>query len=216
RAGLVGADGPTHHGLFDIAYLRHLPNMVVTAPKDAAELRQLLYSATKYARPTSVRYPRGTCEGVDSATPFTEIPIGTGELLISGDDLTIVALGTMVAPAICAAERLAKIGVKAGVINARFVKPIDSALILAEARRTGKVLTVEEGALQGGFGSAVSELLVDNELSCTVKRLGVPDRFIEHGTQAELLSELGLDSDGIYKAALVCAGVDEADQKIAN
>jgi 1-deoxy-D-xylulose-5-phosphate synthase len=215
RAGIVGADGPTHHGLFDIAYLRHLPGMVVTAPKDEAELRLLLLSSAKYGKPVSIRYPRGACLGVDMAGEPKDIPLGKGELIQCGKDVTIVALGTMVEPAMEAAKRLEKSGTDAGVVNARFVKPLDEELIIGEAVRTGKVLTVEEGALQGGFGSAVMELFEERGLNVMVKRLGAPDRFIEHGGQTELLSELGLDANGIEAAARALAGSNETKRKIA-
>lgn len=216
RAGIVGADGPTHHGIFDIASLRHLPNMVVTAPKDDSELRNLLYSATKYGLPTSVRYPRGTASGSHSREPFKKIPLGKAELLRKGSDLTIFALGTMVAPALEASEKLLEKGISAGVVNARFVKPIDEEMIVAEALRTGRILTVEEGSLQGGFGSAVLETLEVRGAHAVVKRLGIPDSFIEHGTQEELLAELGLDAAGIERAATELSGQDEAENKVAN
>ncbi len=216
RAGIVGADGPTHHGIFDIAYLRHIPNMVVTAPKDDEELRNLLYSATKYALPTSVRYPRGVASGDGLRGPFEKIPLGKAELLKKGADMTIIALGTMVGEALKAAMRLEGAGINAGVLNARFVKPMDEESILAEAVRTGRILTVEEGSLQGGFGSAVLEVLESRGVHAVVKRLGIPDSFVEHGTQAELLAELGLDSDGIEKAAIELAGANEEEHKIAN
>ena len=216
RAGIVGADGPTHHGIFDIAFLRNLPNMVVSAPKDGEELRNLIYSATKYGLPISVRYPRGATSGEGTRGPFKKIPLGKAELLKTGTDLTIIALGTMVNEALKAAMRLEKAGINAGVLNARFVKPIDEDAILAEVARTGRILTVEEGSLQGGFGSAVLEVLETRGAHAVVKRLGVPDSFVEHGTQAELKAELGLDAAGIEKAAIELANVNEAEHKVAN
>ncbi|MBE9531647.1 MAG: 1-deoxy-D-xylulose-5-phosphate synthase, partial [Proteobacteria bacterium] len=216
RAGIVGADGPTHHGIFDIAFLRSLPNMVVTAPKDDDELRNMLYSATKYALPTSVRYPRGTVSGEGIRGPFKKIPLGKAELLKKGSDLTIIALGTMVGEALKAAMKLEALGINAGVLNARFVKPMDEEMVLAEAVRTGRILTIEEGSLQGGFGSAVLEVLEKRGAHAIVKRLGIPDSFVEHGTQAELLAELGLDAAGIERAAIELAGLDEAEHKVAN
>ncbi len=200
RAGIVGADGPTHHGLFDISYLRHLPNMVVSAPKDEAELRQLLYSATRYGSPVVVRYPRGACLGVDAGAPLKEIPKGSAEVLREGTDVTILALGTMVAPAMEAATKLDGAGIKAGVVNARFVKPLDAELIQTCALAAGTIVTVEENALQGGFGSAVLEFLEERGIECHVKRLGIPDVFVEHGTQDELRAQIGLDAAGIEKA----------------
>ncbi len=202
RGGLVGADGPTHHGVFDLSYLRHLPNMVVAAPKDEVELRDMFFSALSYKCPVAIRYPRGTCPGSGLEGEVSDIPKGQAEVLREGPDVTIIAIGVMVYPALEAALMLEKSGINAGVINARFVKPLDEECILKLAGATGKVLTVEENALQGGFGSAVLELISDSGLggACIVKRLGIPDRFIEHGTQAELRSELGLTATGIEKA----------------
>lgn len=200
RAGIVGQDGPTHHGLFDIAYLRHLPNMTVAAPKDEDELRHLLFSAVRYGRPVALRYPRGACMGVDTSGPMREIPLGKAEVLREGKDAAILAIGNMVHPAIEAAGRLEKAGIKAGVINARFVKPLDAECIL-KAATAGALLTVEEGSLQGGFGSAVLELLEERGVRVPIKRLGVPDEYIEHGSQEELRSRLGLTAEGIEAAA---------------
>jgi 1-deoxy-D-xylulose-5-phosphate synthase len=214
RAGIVGADGPTHHGLFDISYLRHLPNMVVSAPKDAAELRQLLYSATRYGCPVVVRYPRGVSAGAKAKEPLKEIPKGSAEVLRDGTDVTILALGTMVAPALEAALILEEAGIKAGVVNARFVKPLDTELILKAVRTTGAIVTVEENALQGGFGSAVLELMEEHGVECRVKRLGIPDVFIEHGTQDELKALIGLDVPGIEKAVKVLLGHDARNSKV--
>ncbi|WKZ31971.1 MAG: 1-deoxy-D-xylulose-5-phosphate synthase [Thermodesulfobacteriota bacterium] len=201
RAGIVGQDGPTHHGLFDIAYLRHLPNMIVAAPRDEDELRHLLYSAVNYGRPVALRYPRGACTGVDTSGPMRQIPLGMAEVLKEGKDAAILAIGNMVHPALEAAGRLEKAGVKAGVINARFAKPLDAECILQAASSAGALLTVEEGSLQGGFGSAVLELLEERGVQVPVKRLGVPDEFIEHGSQEELRARLGLTAEGIEAAA---------------
>jgi 1-deoxy-D-xylulose-5-phosphate synthase len=214
RAGIVGADGATHHGLFDISYLRHMPGMVLAAPKDESELRQMLFSAVNYKSPTAIRYPRGDCYGKDITGPVNEIPPGKAEVLKQGKDLTILALGTMVYPALEAASRLDGAGIKAGVVNARFVKPLDKNLIPELARRTGRLFTVEENALQGGFGSAVLEFLEEHNIDCEVKRLGVPDRFVEHGTQAELRAMLGLDTEGIEKAVRLFIGAGEKERKI--
>jgi 1-deoxy-D-xylulose-5-phosphate synthase len=201
RAGIVGADGPTHHGLFDISYLRHMPGMVLAAPADAGELRSMLTSAVEYGRPVAIRYPRGASTGVDTTGPVEYLPPGKAEVVRKGDDLTILALGTMVEPSLEAARRLEQDGIAAAVVNARFVKPLDIDCILDEARRTGKIVTVEENALEGGFGSAVLELLQERGVECRVERLGVADEFVEHGTQAELRARLGLDADGIVKSA---------------
>lgn len=197
RAGIVGQDGATHHGLFDISYLRHMPNMILSAPKDEEELRQLLYSSVNYNHPSAIRYPRGTCVGVDMSAPLTLIPPGEAEVLKDGSDVVLIALGTMVRPAMEAAMKLEEAGIQAGVINARFVKPLDERLIIEAASAYGAVVTLEENALQGGFGSAVLELFEERGVRCHVKRIGVADEFVEHGGQAELRAQLGLDAKGI-------------------
>lgn len=197
RAGIVGQDGATHHGLFDISYLRHMPNMILSAPKDEEELRQLLYSSVNYNHPSAIRYPRGTCEGVDITGPLTMIPPGEAEVLKDGSDVVLIALGTMVRPAMEAAMKLEEAGIKAGVINARFVKPLDEKRIVEAASRAIAIVTIEENALQGGFGSAVLELLEERGIRSPVKRIGVADEFIEHGGQAELRAQIGLDAAGI-------------------
>ena len=198
RAGLVGDDGPTHHGSFDISYLRHLPELTVMAPKDENELQHMLKTALYSGRPISLRYPRGAGFGVPLDQELQELPIGKGELLIDGGDLTIVAIGSTVHPTLEAAAQLRQKGIFASVVNARFIKPIDSELILAQAKKTGCLVTVEENALLGGFGSAVLELISDAGLNAVrIKRIGIPDRFIEQGTQAQLRADLGLDAAGI-------------------
>lgn len=203
RAGLVGDDGPTHHGVFDISYLRHLPGMTVMAPKDENELRHMLKTAIYSGQPISLRYPRGTGYGVPLDTELKCLQLGKGEQLVDGDDLTIIAIGSTVYPALQAADALKEKGIVAGVVNARFVKPLDAELILGVARRTGRIMTVEENALQGGFGSAVLELLYDNNLQdVKVRRLGLPDHYIEQGSQAQLRKDVGIDAEGITAAAL--------------
>ncbi len=217
RAGIVGEDGPTHHGLFDISYLRHLPNMTVAAPRDERELRGLLHSALTYGGPVAIRYPRGACPGRELAGQelvgeVREIPLGSAEVLAEGADVAILALGAMVYPALEAAERLKEAGIDASLVDARFAKPLDEECIVEVAQRIGKMVTVEENALQGGFGSAVLELLEARGVKCEVKRIGVPDRFVEHGTQAELRALLGLDSAGIEKAVrLITEGAKVAE-----
>lgn len=201
RAGLVGDDGPTHHGLFDLSLLRHLPEMVVMAPKDENELQHMIKTAIYAGRPMALRYPRGAGLGVAMDQEPATLEIGLGEILAEGNDLVIVAIGVTVQPALKAAALLKERGIAAGVINARFVKPLDRELILAEARRTGCLVTVEENALQGGFGSAVLELLEEERIThVRLKRLGIPDHFIEHGSQAQLRKDLGLDAEGIAAA----------------
>jgi 1-deoxy-D-xylulose-5-phosphate synthase len=202
RAGLVGDDGPTHHGVFDLSYLRHLPGLMIMAPKDENELRHMLKTAIYLGMPVAIRYPRGSGYGVDPDRDLLCLEPGKGEELLDGADLTIVAIGATVYPALQAAEMLRLKGISAGVINARFVKPLDAELILGVARRTGRILTVEENALQGGFGSAVLELLYDNlEQNIKVRRLGLPDHFVEQGSQAQLRRDVGIDAEGIAAAA---------------
>lgn len=202
RAGLVGDDGPTHHGVFDLSYLRHLPELTLMAPKDENELRLMLKTAIYSDLPMALRYPRGAGYGVEIDPDLKTLPIGIGEELLDGKDLTIIAIGATVYPALQAAETLRQRGIEAGVVNARFVKPLDAGLILGVARRTGHVITVEENALQGGFGSAVLELLYDNGLqNVRVKRLGIPDHYIEQGSQAQLRKDVGIDAEGIAAAA---------------
>ncbi len=202
RAGLVGDDGPTHHGVFDLSYLRHLPELVVMAPKDENELQHMIRTAVYSGLPTALRYPRGAGVGVAMDREPVSLPIGKGEKVADGDDIVIVALGVTVQPSLEAAALLKERGIRAAVINARFVKPLDRELILACAERTGAVLTVEENALMGGFGSAILELLEEEGITdVRVKRLGIPDRYIEHGSQAQLRTDLGLDAAGIAAAA---------------
>jgi 1-deoxy-D-xylulose-5-phosphate synthase len=203
RAGLVGDDGPTHHGVFDLSYMRHLPGITVMAPKDENELRHMLKTAIYSDLPIALRYPRGAGYGVEPDAELKNIEIGKGEQLLDGNDLTIVAIGATVYSALQAADALRLKGLSVGVINARFVKPLDGELILGAARRTGRIMTVEENALQGGFGSAVLELLYDNNLQdIKVRRLGLPDHYIEQGSQAQLRKDVGIDAEGITSAAL--------------
>ncbi len=203
RAGLVGDDGPTHHGAFDLSYLRHLPGITVMAPKDENELRHLLKTAIYSGLPMALRYPRGAGYGVDLDQDLKCLEIGKGEQLLDGSDLMIIAIGSTVYPALQAADALRLKGISAGVVNARFVKPLDADLIMDVARRTGRIVTVEENALQGGFGSAVLELLNDNALQdVKVRRIGIPDHYIEQGSQAQLRKDVGIDAEGITLAVL--------------
>ncbi len=198
RAGIVGEDGPTHHGLFDISYLRHLPNMTVMAPKDENEFRHMMFTALQINGPAAIRYPRGRGMGVALDKDFRALPYGRAELVREGDDLLILAVGTTVAPSLEAAEMLSKKGVSACVVNVRFVKPLDEEMILSLAEKTGRVVTVEENALAGGFGSAVLELLEKaGHNRVYLRRIGIPDEFVEHGTQKELRKKYGLDAEGI-------------------
>jgi 1-deoxy-D-xylulose-5-phosphate synthase len=200
RAGIVGGDGPTHHGLLDIAYLRPMPNMIVMAPKDEAEMRDMLLTAIEHQGPAALRFPRGNGVGVDITGEPKKLEIGRGEILRDGGEIAIIAYGSMVYPSLHAAENLAKDGIDATVVNARFVKPLDAELLLALARTRRLIVTVEEAYLAGGFGSAVIELLEENGLQDKVRvvRMGVPDRLVTHGDPKLLLAKYGLDADGIY------------------
>ncbi len=203
RAGLVGEDGRTHHGVFDVAYLRCLPHMVPMAPKDEDELRHMLATALAYdAGPIALRYPRGSGVGVPMLGEPRVLPIGRGELLREGRHVAIVALGSTVLPAERAADMLAEAGIEATVINARFVKPLDRSLILDAARECGCLVTVEEAQLAGGFGSAVLEALNEAELLVPVLRLGLPDRFFDHASQRSLRRQAGIDAESIAQRTL--------------
>jgi len=199
RGGVVGSDGPTHHGAFDLSYLRHLPNMTLMAPKDENELQHMLATAIALGQPAAIRYPRGNGYGVPLDQTLKPLPVGKAEVLRAGSDSVIFALGSMVNPALEAAAMLAEQhGLRLTVVNARFVKPLDAALILELAGKCGTLVTIEENALQGGFGTAVLELLEEHGLSGTrVLRLGYPDRYIPQGEQHELRAMLGLDPAGI-------------------
>jgi len=198
RAGVVGSDGPTHHGLFDLSYLRILPNMTVMAPKDENELQHMLQTAVEHDGPIALRYPRGSGYGVPLEQKLRAMPIGKGEVLRNGKDGAILAVGVMVYPAVEAANTLAGEGIDLTVVNARFIKPIDRELILSIALGSGTIFTVEDNALKGGFGSAVLELLEEEGVEgVRVTRFGYPDRFVEQGEQTELRRIHGLDSEGI-------------------
>jgi 1-deoxy-D-xylulose-5-phosphate synthase len=194
RAGIVGADGPTHQGMYDISYLRCLPNMTIMAPKDEAELQRMVVTGINHTTgPIAMRYPRGNGYGVPLMEEgWEELPIGKGEILRNGDDLLILGYGSMVYPAMQTAEILSEHGIEATVINARFVKPLDTELILPLAQRIGKVVTMEEGCLMGGFGSAVAEALMDNNILVPLMRLGVPDTLVDHATPEQSFATLGL------------------------
>lgn len=192
RAGLVGADGATHHGAFDLSYLRTMPGMVIMAPKDENELRNMLYTAVNYEGPAAVRYPRGEGIGVPLDEDFTELEIGRAEIVRDGGSIAILAVGTMVSAACKTAELLLKRGINCTVVNMRFIKPLDKECILQMADKMEAIVTMEENVLNGGFGSAVVELLADVGRSIQVLRFGIPDEFIEQGTQSELREQCGL------------------------
>ena len=200
RGGLAGGDGPTHHGLLDIAYLRSVPNLVLMAPKDEAEMRDMLFTMVEHVGPAAMRYPRGNGVGVPIDAEPKLLEIGKGEILRDGGEIAIVAYGSMVHPALQAAGNLAKEKIETTVVNARFVKPLDAQLLLALAQTKRLIVTVEEAYLAGGFGSALLELLEENGLQDKVRvvRMGIPDRLVTHGDPKLLLAKYGLDADGIY------------------
>ena len=202
RGGFVGDDGATHHGVFDLSYLRSIPNMMVMAPKDENELQHMLKTAVDAGGPVAVRYPRGNGQGVSLDYEPHLLPIGRGEILREGDELAVIAIGATVYPALAAAEELRKEGIAIRVINARFVKPMDRELIRETAGKLKKLITVEENVRMGGFGSAVMELLAVEEMSdVRIRILGIPDVFVEHATQQELRRQAGIDRNHILAAA---------------
>jgi 1-deoxy-D-xylulose-5-phosphate synthase len=192
RAGIVGADGPTHHGLYDMAYLRCLPNIVCMAPKDENELRHMLFTALYAGRPVALRYPRGNGLGVAMDETLQSLPLGKGECLREGTDLALVAYGSMVNPSLKVAERLAEEGMSCAVINARYLKPMDEELVLEWARRTKGIVALEEGCAPGGFTSAVAEVLADHGVTTPLLRCAVPDHLVHHGDPKRLMDEEGL------------------------
>jgi 1-deoxy-D-xylulose-5-phosphate synthase len=200
RSGIVGQDGPTHHGAFDVSYFRHMPNMIVMSPKDENELRHMLYSAYLSEKPAVVRYPRGEAYGVIMDETLKEIPIGTWERLKDGMDIAIVACGNTVHPALSAAMELEGEGIHCTVINGRFVKPMDREMLLSLVQEVPKILTVEENVLIGGFGSGVMEMLSEEGIAVPIKRLGIPDAFLPHGSQGSLRKSIGIDKEGIKKS----------------
>lgn len=199
RAGLVGEDGPTHHGTFDLAYMRLIPNMIVTAPKDEQELRNLLYSAIyHYPGPVSIRYPRGKGVGAELGG-FETIPLGKWEVLNHGKEVAILAVGKMVSNALRARDVLYGNGINPTIVNARFIKPLDTELLWQVLENHKIIVTIEDGTIIGGFGSAIAEFIAQNNFENKLKILGIPDKFVEHGTQDELHSLLGLNPEGIAK-----------------
>lgn len=209
RAGLVGEDGPTHHGAYDLAYMRCVPNMVVAAPMNESELRNMMYSAQleKNAFPISIRYPRGQGVQPDWKQPMQEIQIGKGRLIKEGKDIAILTIGHVGNFALEAVKQLDKKEVNAALYDMRFVKPIDEALLTEVFEQFDKVITVEDGCIQGGMGSAVLEFMADHGYSAQIKRLGIPDKYIEHGKPNELHKECEYDALSIYSAALQMTGV---------
>lgn len=202
RAGLVGDDGPTHHGVFDFAYLRHIPNMVVMAPKDENELQHMLKTAIDYDGPISIRYPRGNGLGVTLDKELKNINIGKAEVLREGNDIAVFAVGSMVKPAIDAADKLKTKGIKVSVINGRFIKPLDEKCIVDYAKSNKLIITIEEHSLNSGFGSGILELLEERNIATKVHRMGIPDEFIEHGNTNKLLEKYNLTANGIIEVIL--------------
>lgn len=200
RAGIVGEDGPTHNGLFDISFLRHIPNLIVMAPKDGEELRLMLEFALNHNGPSAIRYPRGKIPATEM--PSSEMVLGRGEILEKGSDIALIAIGNCVLPALQAAKRLRKTGIDALVCNARFAKPLDMETLLSIAEHIPRIITIEENVLQGGFGSAVIECLNEADVHVKVKRVGIPDNFMEQGSPDSLRSKYGIDEEGIYLTAL--------------
>jgi 1-deoxy-D-xylulose-5-phosphate synthase len=204
RAGFAGADGATHHGAYDIAFMRCLPNMIVSAPMNEVELRNLMYTAQlpREGKAFSVRYPRGQGVMPEWRMPFEEIKIGTGRKLKDGEDLAILTLGHIGNYAVEVCENLAKQNIKVAHYDMRFAKPLDEVLLHEVFSKYKKIITVEDGCLQGGFGSAILEFMADHNYSSEIKRLGIPDQVVEHGEQIQLQHECGFDSEGIEKAVV--------------
>ena len=205
RAGLVGADGPTHHGAFDMSYLRCVPNLTIASPLNELELRNLMYTAQKEGKGTFViRYPRGAGEGVEwKGVPMTEIPVGKGVELKKGNKVAVLSVGPIGNTVMKAVESLGAADSAVGVYDMRFIKPLDTALLDEVFKNYKSIVTVEDGALKGGFGSAVLEYMADSGYSLPVKRIGIPDNFVEHGTPAELYQMLGMDAEGVMKTLKV-------------
>ncbi len=213
RAGVVGDDGPTHHGVFDLSFLGNIPNMMIMAPKDENELQHMLYTAVHHKGPAAVRYPRGAGLGVALDSDLMKFDIGKGELIRPGSDLLLLPVGNRVLPAIQAAQELEEYGIDAAVINPRFIKPLDQELIAHWAAHCGSIITIEDNAAMGGFGSAVVSMLSNRQLFAIRSRiLGHPDHFVEHGPQQILWQESGIDPEGITRAALELMGVAEREQ----
>ncbi|MBO5910591.1 MAG: 1-deoxy-D-xylulose-5-phosphate synthase, partial [Elusimicrobiaceae bacterium] len=202
RAGLVGEDGPTHHGVFDISFLRSIPNLTIAAPADENEIGHLLKTALAANAPFVLRYPRGAGFGVTIDKELKSLDIGKGTWLTKGKDVTILAIGNRVHPALKAAETLRDKGIDAGVINMRFIKPLDTALIDEAVKRTGKLVTVEDNMLAGGFGSAVAEYLADTHKNARLLRLGIGDEFVPHGKSALLYDQVGISETALVKYIL--------------
>ena len=202
RCGLVGADGPTHHGTFDLSFLRHIPNLLIAAPRNEVELQRIMKTASMVEGPFAYRYPRGSGVGLPLSEEIEALDIGRGELLCDGSDGLIIAVGDMVNEALVAARDLSAEGFHLAVIDARFIKPLDENLILSQVEKVPFVMTAEENSLQGGFGASILELISDAGLTIPVERIGIPDHFVGQGTQTELRTQLGLNADGMVRRVL--------------
>jgi 1-deoxy-D-xylulose-5-phosphate synthase len=203
RGGIAGADGPTHHGAYDMAYMRCIPNMVVSAPMDEVELRNLMFTASQnHQGPFSIRYPRGNGSLIDWKKPFQSIPIGKGRKLHSGTDIALLSIGAIGTQATAAQIALTNRGISAAHYDMRFVKPLDELMLHEVFGAFDRVIVIEDGCITGGFGSAVAEFMADNGYHARLKRLGLPDVFVEHGTQQELYAENGYDTNGIVQTAI--------------
>ena len=216
RAGLVGPDGPTHNGSFDLSYLRLIPNMIIMAPKDESELRDMLFTAVNYKDgPIAIRYPRGSALGVHIKEKLAEINIGEAEKISSGDDIALLAVGNMVEYAKIASATLLSEGIHCEIINMRFVKPLDTQMLDDISSRFDKIITLEENTLVGGFGTGVVEYFSDNKYKNEILRIGLPDQFIDHGTQKELHKILEIDPEGIVKKVRKLLSENISDGSVA-
>lgn len=217
RAGLVGADGPTHHGAFDLAYLNPIPNMVIAAPMHEHDMRDMMCTATLYDKgPFAIRFPRGTGKFVHWKNPMKKIPLGKGVCLTKGQELAILTLGKAGLMAEQAVEHLASQGVQVAHYDMRFLKPLDTNLMHEIGTKFSKVITIEDGVIKGGFGSAVTDFFVENKYAIQIKKLGIPDRFIDHGTPEELIHDCGYDTESIVKTVKSMLGFRETDNQLKN
>lgn len=214
RGGLVGADGPTHHGVFDLTYLRLIPGMVLMSPKDENELRNMLYTATKYKRgPVAIRYPRGNALGVKKGE-FEKMEIGKGEIVKKGKDVAILAIGNMVKNSLDSEKYLEEYGINAEIVNARFIKPLDRELMYDVFKRFDKIITIEDNTIVGGFGSAVAEFASENNLKSDILIHGIPDRFIDHAKPEELHEDLRIDAKGIAEVVKEFLSKEKIHEKV--
>jgi 1-deoxy-D-xylulose-5-phosphate synthase len=215
RGGLVGADGATHHGAYDLAYMRHIPNMTVSAPMDEAEMRNLMYTAQQENMgPFSIRYPRGNGVMTEWKTPLKALKVGTGRKLTSGEDIAILSIGHPGNFVQATIEELKELGVSVAHYDMRFVKPIDEIMLHEVFSKFNKVITIEDGCLMGGFGSAVIEFMVDQKYTAEVVRLGIPDAYIHHGTQEELWAECGFNREGIIGAVKKMLSIEDRSKNL--